>query len=734
MKRAYRPLTIILSLVAAALIVVGGVLFILSVRTSLWTKSVTDVLEVTAQGRHALDTYLEKDLETIHILADELADSAGTYAVAIQNKINFPHEDDTTYLCVELASQTVYTNFTSIGNPVGEEDLAFLAGLVGSGIREPFFDGYTGVRKIAVYERFVFADGSPGFVQKTQTLESVSERFSLSFYDNSGFSYVVNRTGDVLMRSLHRNSNRTFQNLFDIIDAQGNDEAVVQSFREALAADKRGVASFRYDGEDYAFCYVPMEAPEDWFVVSIIPNAVIMAQANNIIHRTLILCALILVCLIAVGLSFFVQMRRHHRETEGLAYYDTLTGLFRYEKLLMDGETLFVREEPLSVLYLDIVNFKLINDLEGYDYGDELLRRTAAILRRCAAAGDVLCRVSGDDFILLSNAPDSESLLALCRAILAACAEPDDKGGACRVRLGVCRREDAGEADHVSGLIDRARMAQRRVAEDGDPLCFYNEDMRADLLRDAEMERDMHAALRDGEFLYYIQAKYSPDGAKVLGGEALVRWQRANGSLVSPGDFIPLFERNGFIRELDEFVFRCVCRDLRRRLDEGLPVVPISVNVSRATLLSERFAAVYEGIKEENRLPDDLLELELTESLMLEDTETVFAILGRLREKGFRCSIDDFGSGYSSLNALKDLPADVLKLDRKFLGESVDLSKSETIVRFVIEMAKQLSMHTVAEGVETPRQLAFLRETGCDMIQGFIFSRPAPPEAFYEKL
>lgn len=200
--------------------------------------------------------------------------------------------------------------------------------------------------------------------------------------------------------------------------------------------------------------------------------------------------------------------------------------------------------------------------------------------------------------------------------------------------------------------------------------------------------------------------------------------------MVSPGEFIPVFEQNQFILQLDEYIFTRVCESLKNRLERGLPVVTISVNVSRVHVRQENFVSIYQGIKERYRIPDGLIELELTESIFLENLDRIGGIIRELREAGFGCSIDDFGSGYSSLNALKELPVNVIKLDREFLLNEGDTGKGAIIVRSIIQMAKKLEIQTVAEGVETPGQLAFLKGAGCDMIQGFIFSRPLPEPDF----
>lgn len=728
-------LTLVLTLITALIIVFSGLYYISGVRQSLWNKSVTDILEVTAQGSHALDTYIEKDFDTLHLFTSNLAGLSSDDPQAINEQLRvFDVSDNATYVCIDMASGEAYANLAlPLPNVSAEQMAQQFDVLAEQGIREPFLNSATGVRSMGVFERFTFADGTSGLAQKMRPLQTVAERFSLSFYNNAGFSYVINTSGDVLLRTNHPDSNRTFQNLFDIIDLEGNDAAVVKDFRTSLIEGQQGVALFQYSAVDYVFCYVPLSTADGWYVVSIVPNSVIMEQANSIIRSTLILCALILLLLLLVGLAIQWQNARHRQEIERLAYYDSLTGLFRYEKFQLDGDRLLARDKSAwAVLYVDIIGFKLLNDLEGYPFGDQLLRELAAILRSTAQPEDLLCRISGDDFLLFTRYSSRQEVLTRCQALLQLAQDQLSQNRSIHVRIGVCLSEDAPEVQNVSALVDRARIAQKNAAEEGwSDVLFYSQDMRRTLLRDAEIEGCMHDALAEGEFVYYIQPKYAAKGSPILGGEALVRWQKPDGTMVSPAEFIPLFERNGFIRKLDEYVFTQVCADMHRRMEAGQALVPISVNVSRLHLYWPDFAQTYIAIKERFGIPDRLIELELTESTLLENTTAIFSTLEHLRQNGFLCSIDDFGSGYSSLNALKDLPADVLKLDRAFLSESAESAKSEIIIRGIIDMAKRLSLQIVAEGVETPAQLAFLQDTGCDMIQGFIFSRPLPPEEFY---
>ncbi|RDB61945.1 GGDEF-domain containing protein [Gordonibacter sp. 28C] len=745
MKTRKALISLIVALVAV-LVIVGTLLFTRFVQDSLWDKSVTDVLEVTAQGQHALDTYFEKDLETLDLFASELSAQRHDDVARLAEKLALfgAGEDGTVYVCVDLGTGAVYRTDNSQAAPLTAAQFAAAEGAGDRGVLEPFLDERTGGSVIGVYARFSFADGTPGLVRKARPLSEVEDRFSLSFYNDSGFSYVVNDDGDVIVRSQHRDSNRTFSSIYDIVGFEGNDQAAVESFRNALERNARGVALFSYLGDEYVFCYTPLEGTDGWDVVSIIPNDVIMEQADAVINATLLLCLVIIAGLTVVLVVYWRSSRAHRVEIERMAYYDSLTGLYSSDKFTLEGDARLLErskgEAPgakgggVAVAFIDIDNFKLINDVEGYAKGDEVLQQLAVILRCAVGADGFAARLSADHFMLFFPYARREDALRTCDAVVERARAVMGNGKPLALHIGLCCSEDAPEARDVTELTDRARIAQRESRTRGIAPCAYSQPMRDALLRRADLERTMEAALEHGEFFYLIQPKYDVAGMRVLGGEALVRWRRPGEGVVGPDEFIPLFEQNGFILQLDEFVLESACRDVRARLDAGLPVVPLSVNVSRRHLHRDDFLPSYVSIKERYGIPDGLCELELTESIVMDDLHGTFEIMEQMRAAGFRCAIDDFGAGYSSLNVLKNLPADVLKLDRDFLLEGTSPGTEETVVRTVITMAKDLRMDTVMEGVETPKQLAFLRTTPCDMVQGFVFSRPVTPEEFYRLL
>ncbi|WP_294149621.1 response regulator [uncultured Clostridium sp.] len=291
----------ILVILSAAVVLIGGVYYINSVQNALWNKSVTDILEVTTQGGHALDTYIEKDREMLHWLATELSVEDSRDEETLQSIIGLSGAGGASYFCVNLETGMVYTGTAEGAVKPEQNQLDILLGMDQTGVREPFLEGRTGVWTIGYYEAFKWSDGARGIVHNTKPLSEISERFSLSFYDDTGFSYVVNRDGDILIRSRHRNSNRTFRNLFDIIDLQGNNAQEVKVFEDSLKQGMKGVARFNYQKEDYVFCYVPMENAQDWYIVSIIPNRVIMEQADRIVQNSKLFLGLLLVSALLLG-------------------------------------------------------------------------------------------------------------------------------------------------------------------------------------------------------------------------------------------------------------------------------------------------------------------------------------------------------------------------------------------------------------------------------------------------
>lgn len=301
--------------------------------------------------------------------------------------------------------------------------------------------------------------------------------------------------------------------------------------------------------------------------------------------------------------------------------------------------------------------------------------------------------------------------------------------GVCR--LGQC--VDRYDMVDFNVAIDRCNIAKKTIkGRHSSAIAFYDGKMHDNALREKDFENVMPTALKEHEFMCYIQPKYGTRSRHIEGGEALIRWNSKEFGFVFPDQFIPIAEKNGFVVELDFFILEEVCRAMRRWIDRGLTPVVISVNQSRLHLNNDDYIWRLREIVDKYGIPYEYIELELTESVFTENADLMLKIMQKLHEIGFKLSIDDFGSGYSSLNMLKDIPADVVKIDREFFNGTVNSQKGRAVISTVVDLAKNLDMQVISEGVETVEQVDFLQDIECHMVQGYYFAKPMPIKEFEE--
>lgn len=422
---------------------------------------------------------------------------------------------------------------------------------------------------------------------------------------------------------------------------------------------------------------------------------------------------------------------------------DVLTGLDRYEVFLekLEKEIENVGDDRIVIIYTDIKHFKYINDTYGYkvgdtllkDFVDEFMKQKASIL--CAA------RVYSDNFVTAGRIPaDGLSNEEFRDIIYQTNLEREIKfrekylNSRLQFCTGISVIDKNSRSLDAETAVSNANLARKVAKEMEEDCCvLFDQSMMEGIRREVEITSSIPRALSQKEFQVYFQPKIDTDTLSLIGAEALVRWQKADGAFVYPDEFIPLIERSGQIVEVDYYVYRQVFSFLADRLKEGKRVVPVSVNVSRVHLNRMHILEYVKELLEEFQVPCSLVEFELTESIYLEDTERALELIKGLHKMGFKISMDDFGSGYSSLNLLSKLPIDIIKLDRVFLKEGEMQENDRIIISCVVDMAKRLKITSLCEGVETQEQCNYLKEVGCQMQQGFYFSRPIPQEVF-EKL
>lgn len=406
---------------------------------------------------------------------------------------------------------------------------------------------------------------------------------------------------------------------------------------------------------------------------------------------------------------------------------DAATGLLGKEAFF-DEAAAYLRHSgarDVSIVCFDVDHFKLFNDLHGLDCGDELLRYLgrALALRFSPDGAQPLARLAADTFALCATGIRPERVERILVDISSECPNGIDA----IVRAGVYRIEDP--ASPVSIMCDRAVIALRTVKGSYfDRVALYDPGMREALVLEREVVAGIESALREDRIELFLQPKCNIRTGKIVGAEALARWRHPERGIVAPGEFIPLIERNGLVRSLDLRVWEKTAAWIRGLIDEGVQPVPVSVNVSRADIYLVDVAAELHALVERYGIEPSLIEVEITESACSERPDRIVAAFDELAERGFTVLMDDFGSGYSSLNMLKDINVDVLKIDMRFLDR--DDRRSKDIMESVIRMARWLDLPVIAEGVETREQVNFLLDVGCSYAQGYYYARPMEAAAF----
>lgn len=406
---------------------------------------------------------------------------------------------------------------------------------------------------------------------------------------------------------------------------------------------------------------------------------------------------------------------------------DAATGLLGKEAFF-DEAAAYLRHSgarDVSIVCFDVDHFKLFNDLHGLDCGDELLRYLgrALALRFSPDEAQPLARLAADTFALCATGIRPECVERILVDISSECPNGIDA----IVRAGVYRIEDP--ASPVSIMCDRAVIALRTVKGSYfDRVALYDPGMREALVLEREVVAGIESALREDRIELFLQPKCNIRTGKIVGAEALARWRHPERGIVAPGEFIPLIERNGLVRSLDLRVWEKTAAWIRGLIDEGVQPVPVSVNVSRADIYLVDVAAELHALVERYGIDPSLIEVEITESAYSERPDRIVAAFDELAERGFTVLMDDFGSGYSSLNMLKDINVDVLKIDMRFLDR--DDRRSKDIMESVIRMARWLDLPVIAEGVETREQVNFLLDVGCSYAQGYYYARPMEAAAF----
>lgn len=583
------------------------------------------------------------------------------------------------------------------------------------------------------------ANGSvTGVVAASKDLSAFQKIFTQPSVSQSKLDVVwVDQSGRIIAAS--ESTPLAPQGTENFLSQAGVDEQVAQSALQQMENNEALHFTIQLEGKEQTVYMQPF-GMNGWYLC----YADTINSGKSPIYSILITSNVLsgMIILLSLGLLYYVRwaMWGSNKELMKLAYYDRLTGTYNFEKFTQCAEDLLAEDSNYALITMNIRQFQYINEILGKAQADQVLKKLAALLRQMIGEKECFCRSNADQFYLLLHSSQEEQVRARVEAIM-------EQAGTIAQELNVSYpvilyagaamvQESAPPEELVRDLLHKAEFAQKHaVKKYQNVLAFYDRAMHRKENFQNSIESSMQSALAKQEFQLFLQPKVRLENGQVEGAEALVRWIRPDETLVYPNEFIPAFEKNGFCARLDLYMVDRTCRQLREWMDAGYEPICISVNQSRLLFYQSDYVERLCAVMDRYHIPHGYIQLEILEGLAIENIEQMNKTLAQLHEKGFRLSLDDFGSGYSSLNVLAGIQVDEVKFDKDFLLESAPdkKEKNKLALKNVVKLAKDLQITTVAEGVEVQQDEEFVHSIGCEYGQGFFYSCPIPPEEFAQR-
>ena len=567
----------------------------------------------------------------------------------------------------------------------------------------------------------VFADYTPEMFHRMMDVET---------FGGEGRGYIVESSGEIVVASSSMRLTGTGNLLDGVADFSETGRQDAEALRQVLAGEQPGDGRVLGAGK-LRFCCRKIEngrQDDTWYLVMVMDAGALYGRMYGVFSS---ICSLLSVTVLMCAAFIFAILMAYRRYNEGLyqaAYTDALTGGSNFSGFLMKVNN----AEGGYMVSCDLDDYRMIASMFGAQKGDELLRGVYECIKSGLTEGEPVARVDADHFAFHLVERQRSAVLERLRQIERRIRRLSDKMGVIHLvpRFGIYAMRPEEDARRSCELANLALGAARSSADN--TVAFYQDLDQNAFFENMQLEDRFDEAIGEHQFKAYYQPKCNPKTGEIVGGEALVRWVQEDGTMLPPDRFIPLFEKNGAIGKLDEYMFTCVCAQLSQWRREGLEIRPVSVNLSRASLCCQGVALAYKRILEGYGLSTWMVPLEVTESAMISD-DAVISVLQEFYRYGFRIEIDDFGKAQSTLPMLKLPFVDTVKLDKSLI-DCIGDRKGEIMLRQVVRLCYELGLYTTAEGVEAEDQVDFLRALDCTDIQGYFFSPPLPVEKYTEKL
>ena len=688
----------------------------------------TNLIDVANQNALAISNQLNDNYMLLDSLFAEIKEIPGDMSENVMllkgfvkannlKRVGFCDTDGTTYTTDNVVANLSYREFFQRGM----QGKSTITGVLTDALR-PDAD-----EKVIIFSSPMYDDTTNellGVFGLIYDAEVINASLQVECFEGQGCSFATNEAGDISI-AMSYDSIQLSQNLYtDILSRNPGNTEVINTIRRNISSNTPNLGKLFIDSVEYYYYRTPILIANGeivWNVFTLVPTDYLLQRLKPVRNTMYLMIFLSIFLVVAAMIAYLIIFSSQRRLVQRLAYRDSVTGgaNYAYFKRQLLAKS---RNRRVYIVSMDIQHFSNITITAGSAAADDMIKKTWELIKQSIKDNEYAARVRDDYFVMLLNMSDdtdvSRRLEQLSDEVHDLAIAYDAPG--VRACFGIYPMENITALDDS---YNKAKIGCAFAKERHDKCyAFYSELDHEELLKNQQLEERFNFAIANHNFEVWYQPKYSASTKEIVGSEALVRWRETDGKLIPPGRFIPLFERDGYISRLDEYVFREVCRKQKYWLDKGFKVCPVSVNISRATIYGANVVDKYLGILDSFELPHEYIQLEVLESAISGKAD-IAKILECFRLSGVHILMDDFGTGYSSLATLNMHCFDTLKLDKSLI-DCIGGKDGETLLHYVIKMGRHLGLHITAEGVEYESQLSYLQEQNCDDIQGYLFSKP----------
>ncbi|MEG1527234.1 MAG: EAL domain-containing protein [Erysipelotrichaceae bacterium] len=713
------------------ILLLGSVVFIYQSQKALYEEKINYLQEITLKSAQNINQQITGDIQTLEALVTAIEAEKNFNLNQVMPVLEL--EADKNYfkrMGIILANGDTYT--TDQAEASFSDRVYFKEAMKGKSLVSDMLVDITDGEDINVMAAPIHDKGIiAGVIFATKKQEYFNQSLKTSAFDSEGYSYVITSKGEPVIKTNDPDSIGDYDNFFEKAQAFGIDEKMIHRLQKDISKGKNGTFFYNRGSRKNELCYTKIGI-NDWYILSVIDTKVISSKSDHLIVQLVGIAFVLIAMTILICFLLLQSTKNNRRNLERIAYRDPITGYGNLAKFSMDSKRLLNDNKHLKYLMIefDINKFKLINDIYGTKRGDEILTKICDVLKNNTSSNETFARTSADIFNILMIDKGNTNTLQRINKLRQQIENPIDDYKM-QVSFGIYPIVDR-QLD-INVYCDRANLS-KQIARESKSVNyhFFKDENRLELINEKEMEDVFESALIHEEFKLFLQPKYSLKTGRIVGAEALVRWLRSSNKYIQPNEFIPLFEKNGFITKLDYYMFEKACQMIQiwKKTIAVEDIPRISVNISRVHLNSKELPRKLLEITKKYQIDPNAIEIELTESAMISAEFQVMDMLHQLKKAGFLLSIDDFGQGYSSLSSLSDVPADFVKIDKVFLDHSIENERGKIILLNIIKMIKDLDLISIAEGVETKEQIDLLQAAGCNYVQGFYFSKAIKTSEF----